>query len=229
MTPDVMIETFENLVDDSLDEMTEYMLANDVKDALEADDEWAILKGLDETATANAGDGYKTFHTLPTDFGLPSQKGVYVGDDIIPWRQVPFEQVQRYKDIAHTYYIDMANNRYALCGTQNPGGTIHFFYQKSSPALVKGGAAWIFPARFHPIIPQLMAEMFPSIDQPDKSRAWDDRWNVHASKRLEIMRRWNARLQLQGHQNDEMPIDISAQPNMIDIDAGSSGGSMIYG
>lgn len=229
MTPDVMISTFENLIDDSLDQTTEYMLANDVKDTLEADDEWAILKALDESQAATAADTYKTFHPLPADFGLPSQRGIYVGSDMIPYRQVPFEQRERYKDVVHLYYIDMANNQYALCGANNPGGTIHFFYQKSSPVLAKGGPAWIFPARFHPIIPQLMAEMFPSIDQPDKSRAWDDRWNSHASKRLEIMRRWNARLLLQGQQNDGMPLDISANPNIIDIDAGTSGGGVIYG
>jgi len=234
LTPEQVIADFETKVGDTLDSTQEYILLNDVKDMIEQDDTWAILQALDESETANTGDTYQTYHTLPTDFSLPAPGGIFVGTDIIPYRQIPFEQVIRWKDTTHRYYIDMANNRYALCGVANPGGTIHFYYQKSSPALAAGtapaqGTPWIFPARFHPILAQLMAEMFPAIDQPDKSRAWDDRWNVFSAKRLETMRRWNAALRLQAHQNDQMPIDISADPNIIDIDADGMGGGSIYG
>lgn len=226
LTPEQIIASFESKVDDSLDIITEYELANDVKDAIEADDEWAVLKTVDESQTASASDTYLTFHPLPGNFGLPAQGGIYVGNDIIPYLQIPLEKRQQYQSTTHRYYLDMANNQYALCGSSNPGGTIHFFYQKSSPALAAGGPGWIFPPRFHPIIPKLMAEMYPAYDQPDKSRAWDDRWNTFSTKNLEIMRRWNARLLLQGHQNNNVPIDISADPNIIDIDSGGMNGTM---
>src|SRR6266404_3797208 len=105
LTPDQMVTAFESLVDDSLDETTEYQLLNDVKDTLESDDAWAILATLDETQTANAGDTYLTFHTLPSDFGSPSPGGIFVGTDIIPYRQIAFKQVQRWKDVTHRYYF----------------------------------------------------------------------------------------------------------------------------
>lgn len=228
LTPDQIVEQFESLADDALDETTEYFLLNEVKDDLECDEEWKILKTLDETQSANPGDTYLTMKTLPADFGLPSQDGIYVGTDVLPYIEVPFEDRIRWQFASHRYYIDEGSGTYAICGSPNPGGTIHFFYQKTSATLAKDGAAWIFPARFHPILPMLMVRKFFAIDQPDKARAWDDRWTTWITEKQSIMRRWNARAMLQANSNSNRPVDISSYPNIINMDA-DSGGSGVYG
>lgn len=228
LAPEDIITQFESLVDDSLDETTEYFLLNDVKDTLEADDEWAILKTSDESQTANVGDNYLTMKPLPIDFGAPSPRGIYVGTDLVPYRQVDFEERLRYQAETHVYYIDFANEEYALCGGVNPSGTIHFYYQKSSPALVRSGTPWIFPARFHPILPMLMSIMYPAIDQPDKSRAWDDRWEKFGTQRTSIMRRWNARIMREAYANSFRATDIDSYPDRISMD-GSGDVMGVYG
>jgi hypothetical protein len=70
----------------------------------------------------------------------------------------------------------------------------------------------------------MMAIMYPAIDQPDKSRAWDDRWNEFGTKRLEIMRRWNARLLQQANANSYLNTDLSSFPNIINMGDGGVGG-----
>ncbi len=229
LTPQQIITQFESLIEDSLDLDTEIFLLNDVKNSIEEDEEWAILKACDMTQVANVGDTYLSFKQLPDDFGLPSQRGIYVGTDLVPYIQVDFEDRIRWQSVSHRWYLDLANNQYALCGSANPGGTIQFFYQKQSPDLVvstdpEDDAPWIFPARFHSILPKLMAVMYPAIDQPDKSRAWDDRWNEFATKQLEIMRRWNARMLRQASANGYMTTDLSSYPNIIDMGDGGVGG-----
>jgi hypothetical protein len=138
LTPSEILVQFESLVDDSLDQDTELFLLNDVKNTIEADDEWALLKTCDETKAASVGDTFMTMKDLPDDFGLPSQRGIYVGTDLVPWLQVAFEDRLRWQSVSHRYYIDMANNQYALCGNVNPGGTIHFLL----PEAVSGSRSW---------------------------------------------------------------------------------------
>lgn len=226
MTPDKMVSMFESLVADSLDQELEYNLLNEVKDTLEEDDVWAILKAVDVLQTANPADTYLTMKTLPADFASPAPRGIFVGTDIIPYSQIPFESRIRWQSATHRYYIDFGGNQYALCGGANPGGTIQFFYQKYSPVLVSEGPNWIFPARFHKVIPYLMAIKYFAVDQGDKGRAYDDRWDIHSKAILETMRRWNYKLRKTAVQNDSMSFDTSSYPDVADMD--SEGGGAIY-
>ncbi len=228
MTKKEMLTMFEALIDDTLDSVLEEQLLNEAKDSLEAEYSWAILKQVDATQSAAVGDTYLSMHTLPTRFAAPSQKGIYVGNDQIPYSQIPFEDRLRFRDITHRYYIDLANNQYALTGVANPGGMIQFFYQQYSGSLDADGDTWLFPTRFHPILPYRMAIKFFAIDQGDKSRAYDDRWDVFATKVLEAMVQWNARMTLQASQNSRLSVDMTARPDIVDIDGSGSGG-VFYG
>lgn len=225
---------FQELVDDdSLTDTTIINLMNAEKDLLEGEMEWAILKAVDVSQSANAGDSYLTMKTLPANFSLPSPRGIFVGSDIVPYKIIPFEQRIKWQSTTHRFYLDLGNGVYALCGSANPGGVIQFFYQKFSPALAFGvppatGTPWIFPARFHKILPYRMAKKFFAIDQGDKSRAYDDRWDIYQNEILEMMRSWNFRLLKDASQNDMMGFDTSGYPNIIDMDGGGGAGG-IYG
>lgn len=222
------LAAFHILVGDTLDTTAEEDLLNEVKDELEADDDWVILKAIDTSQTAAVADDYLTMKTLPADYGEVSQHGIYVGNDQLPYLQVPFEDRMRFKDVTHRFYIDEGNGQYALCGKVSQAGTIQFPYKKSSRALtVSGNETWVFPARFHKILPYLMAIKYFAIDQGDKSRAYDDRWDIHSDKILSTMRRWNARLKVQGSQNRALSVDLASRPDVVDMDGG--GNMVIYG
>lgn len=218
---------FEAIIDDSLDATLEGQLLNQVKNTLEAQYLWVILRTSKESNIAQVGDTYLTMHALPADFAMPNKKGVFVGDDMTPYAQISFEDRIRFQSITHRYYLDYANNNYALCGVANPGGIIHFYYNKFSPDLNADTDTWIFPSRFHAILPYLMAKKFFAVDQGDKSRAYDDRWDIFSVEMMESMVQWNARLQLEGNANAAVAVDITARPDIVDIDAGGPG--IIYG
>lgn len=229
LTADQVIIQFEALIDDSIDQTTELFLLNEVKDTIEAEREWAILTGLDVSKTVPAVA--LTPINLPVDFGMPSPRGIYVKGDLIPYRQVPFEGQIDFQAITYAYFLDYYNAQYTLCGTPTPGSVVQFFYRRTSPTMAlaaNGGQPWIFPARFHPRLVYEMAIKYFAIDQGDKGRAWDDRWQSYATMIAEAMNSWDDQLQTLALQNesDTMVRDLSGYPTIIDMDSGSPGGSM---
>ena len=209
-----IITLYQELVGDTLDGTTEYILLNQAKDAIEDDRNWAYLRGIDSTQSVSSGDTYATLKTLPTDFGSPLDSGIYIGDDTLPYTAIPFEQQIMWKSISHRYYIDMANNSYGIFGTPI-AGPIHFFYQKTTPTLTATNSP-SFPSRFHPILAYKMAQMFFTVDQGEKSRSWDDRWTVFYNDLLGAMIRWDAKIQTAAYQNSSSDIiDFSKHPDIV--------------
>lgn len=234
MTADQIIAQFEILIQDSLDQTTELFLLNQVKNTFESSRLWALLQRLDTSQTASTGDTYQTPHTLPGDFALPSPRGIYAASDLIPYIQVPFESQIDFQAITYVYFIDYFAQKFYLAGTPGQSGPIKFFYRAYSPQLdlvVNGGQPWIFPTRFHPILPYLMAIKYFAVDQGDKSRAWDDRWTTFADEIRQTMIEWDDQLQMLALQNESQNLgrDISGYPNIIDMDTGGGSGSSMFG
>lgn len=229
LTPDAIISQFENLIDDSLDQTTELFLLNQVKDEIELSRAWQWLKALDKSKTRATGDNWQTVIALPADFILPSPRGIYVGTDRQIFRQLPFEAQIDAQDLSYAYWLDPANGNYYISGT-GFSGTINFFYQKSSPTLSLGGAAWIFPAVFHPQLPFKMAKKYFAIDQGSKVNAWDDRWDSFIADQEAVMNAWDDQLQMLALQNEQnMAVDFSANPTIIDGMMNSPGGASMFG
>lgn len=214
MTSEEIIALYRTLVGDSFDGVAEYQLLNQAKDQIEDERNWAYLKKLDSTQTFNTGDTYQTLKTLPSDFGKPMDSGIFVGSDTLPYTSVPFEQQIVWNSLSHRYYLDMANNSFGIFG--NPvAGPIHFFYQKTTPTLT-ALLSPLFPSRFHPILAYKMAQIFFSIDQGEKSRAWDDRWTVFYNQLLASMINWDAQITINGYQNASSDfIDHEKYPNIV--------------
>lgn len=233
LTADQILSQFEELIADSLDQVTELFILNEVKDTLETDRAWAKLKRLNKSNTSNPGDTFQTQHTLPDDFGMPSQRGIYVGTDLIPYKQIPFEAQIDFQAITYAYFVDLYSSTFSLCGSVSKQGTINFFYQATSPALdlvTNGGFPWIFPARFHPILPYLMAIKYFAIDQGDKAKAWDDRWVGWAREIREGMNSWDDSQQMQALQNEyNIFTDPASFPTIVDMDQGPGGGGVMFG
>ena len=225
MTPDQIIAQFESLIQDTVDETTEYFLLNEAKDTIESERAWAILTGKDTSQSESPGDTYETAKTLPSDFFMPSPRGIYVGTDMIPYKQVPYEANIDFQAITYAYYFDYYNKQFFLCGSVSKSGTIKFFYRRRSPTLVKGGSAWIFPSQFHARLVYEMAAKYFALDQGEKARSWDDRWTIYANRIQENMNAWDDQLQTIPLQNEvNMFVDPSSFPNIVDMGSGSIGG-----
>lgn len=233
LTADQIITYFEEAIGDSMDQTLELMLLNEVKDTIETERAWAMLTAKDTSQNANPGDTFQSMKTLPSDFGLPSPRGIYVGTDLVLYRQIPFESQIDFQAITYAYYIDYYNNQYGLCGSATMQGTVQFFYRRTSAqmALVaNGGTPWVFPARFHPLLIYEMCMKYFTIDQSSKAKSWDDRWSLYAARIRESMASWDDSLQTTALQN-EMNIfaDPTSFPTVIDMGNGMGNGGVMFG
>lgn len=199
MTGSECTTKFQNMVDDQLDGDFMYQLLNDAKDDVESDRVWEVLKYLDSSQTATVGDTISTTHALPTRFSLPIK--LIVGQDYDPYTLINFEDQRDLRDTSRAYIIDSANSTYALTGVVGATGTIYFFHTKYSPDIT-ANTSWVFPSRFHSILPLKMAQMYYAADAGEKSRAWDDRWKMYYDQAMSQMAQWDAQLKMRAKRSN---------------------------
>jgi hypothetical protein len=166
------------MVDDQLDSDLELQMLNDAKDEIEGLRPWEILKK--SVSLASGG-------TLPTDFA--SDVSVYDASNI-EYKKVGQSNAYEIANMVNGYYLDLNDNKLYLTG--NNSATVTLYYQASSVDLTTG--SWVFPTRFHNLIPVLMAKGYYAVDAGEKSRAWDDRWEREAEKILSNLFLWDDRL-----------------------------------
>lgn len=167
-----IIEYFNELTQDALDEDTAYRLLNQVDALIRNVRPWEILKKLDETKTRSSGDSYTTAKTLPSDFSKPHKLLVGVGQGAL--KRVPFDEQHIYRNVPGAYFIDFKNGTYYIAnGTWT--GTIYNYYIYKPARLTSDGASStltspVFPSDFWPYYAIKMAEVFMGgIDQDERS------------------------------------------------------------
>lgn len=162
MTGTTIIQVFEDIVDDqSLSDTFKLQLMNSAKDEYESLRPWEHLKVLSTALSTSASDTYTTAKSLPSDFVSPIN--VYIGDDRIPYVEIPFSEKQRYRDLNRRYAIDYANSKLHLMGTHTGGQTVYVNYIKQTPDITASTSP-LFVARFHPVLAYRMAALFFDID-----------------------------------------------------------------
>lgn len=188
MTGAQIITKFREMVDDQLEEDFEYQLLNDAKDEVEAETTWEQLK-KETSYSVSSGYSYTSaLGTLPTRFALPvrmTEDSAYTEYDAVSFDD-------RYAKANHPYgyFIDLAGGNIHLTGENHNAKTMYFYYTDYSADLTSSDT-WVFPARFHSIIPLKMAELYYAADAGEKSRAWDDRWSAQYERKLAQMLEWN--------------------------------------
>lgn len=204
---------FETLVDDStVDSTTAFQLMNIAKNEVEAERPWEMLKAVDTASSTASGDTYATAKSLPTDFGTSLE--LYVGDDTIPYMQIPFDQKEKFKNIDRRWFIDMANSNFHLCGTQTETKTLRLFYIKATDDIAAGTSP-VWPTRFHGIIAYKMAELFYALEAGEKGRSWDDRWSRNYQMLKDQMIYWDANLKIDAAQNATLNQDYSYHDDIV--------------
>lgn len=215
MTWDELKVFFNGLVDDSLDDDLAVDLANLAKDEVEGERDYVVLINVDETQSSSSGDTYNTnAKTIPTGF-LKSKK-LHIGDDRIPYLEIPFHSRERYKNSARRFYLDLANDKYYIAAKNISGTHHHFFVKRSVDITTSSTTLWAFPTRYDKLIGFKMAELFFAVDRGEKSRSWDDRWALQHSILKRGLVRWDFGLQKEAAKNDSYGLNIESIDDAID-------------
>jgi len=207
MTAQEIITKFRVMVDDSLDSDYELELLNDAINEIEGLRDWEILKK--ETSFKNM-TGYTDTRDLPSDFYIDSS----VFDDSDN-KYNKYLINDRYSKINNSdgFFLDLANNKIGLTGTSLNISTIYLNYiSKSSDLGIND--SWSFPSNFHKILAYQMAELYYPSDAGEKSRAWDDRWNIRFEKLLASMETWDSRLKTINYQSIRTPYNEKKLNNL---------------
>lgn len=207
-----ILDQFYALVgDEDVDETLALQLANMIKDQVDEDRPWEFRKVVDTSKSALSSDTWETAKALPATFSSPMDT-IYVGDD--PYHEVSFPELRSLKDIPNRFAIDHANGNYYLTGRVSGTKTISFWFLKTTTDIeLDTSPSW--PTRWHKLIPPMMAEMYPAIENMERGRSWDDKWLQVAARYLSAMRRWDNRLKLQASKYAPN-YDASGDANRVD-------------
>ena len=198
MTGAQIVTKFENMVDDVLDTDFVYQLLNDAKDEIESSQIWLQL--LKETSYVVAS-GYSftsALGALPTRFALDVR--VIEDNSNVEYEKVGFDDRVQKENNPLGYFIDLANGNFYLTGSNHAAATLYLYYTDYS-ADITSATSWVFPSRFHFIIPLKMAELYYAADAGEKGRAWDDRWSAQYERILGRMMSWNDSLKVRNRQS----------------------------
>lgn len=188
-----MITKFESMVDDTIDSTLALQLVNDAKNEIEGMIAWEQLK-RELIFSVNTGYTYATAATaLPTRFALPVRMVEF--SSYLPYDKFDYDDLHARVNAPYGYYIDLANGNLHLTGTGHTAKTMYFFYTTYSADLEEDDT-WVFPSRFHSVIPLKMAQLYYAVDAGEKGRAWDDRWNAEYERKVQEMYSWNDKLKL---------------------------------
>ncbi len=160
---------------------------------------WVVLRTQDATQIASPGDDFTVGKTLASDFRewydeAPIQ---LVSNNVSqPLVEVPFADRFIYKSSGGRFAADYVNNLFYLLTNINQAYTIYQNYIRVAP-LVSANNTWVFPERFHKILPLMIAEMWKNgIDYDVVSNAQASQQSMQAAAMLSEMTRWDSRLQL---------------------------------
>lgn len=110
---------------------------------------WVVLRTMDSSQTANAGDTYTTAKNLPADFKknytrFPITLVDGQGNVIRKLREIPLNERDSYKSDNSKFYIDYATKKFYICGQQTQTAYINFYYIKKSTKVSTGSDIWYF-------------------------------------------------------------------------------------
>ena len=214
MTNEDIFATFETFIDDTLDRTLEVSLAEQARLELETELKLQCSKKLDTSQIANPGDTYLTAKNLPTDILIPCGNRLFVGTQPNPYKGIPIEQREAYKNLAYYWYFDLLNKKFYLCGSVNTPQAITFPYITIGTSIVDDNnpAPMQWPSGFHILVPMKMAQLYYPIDAGDKSRSWAPEWIQFYNTTKQRLIDWDHAWKLAALGN-ETPYGDNDEPN----------------
>ena len=193
MTGADIVTMYQTMVRDTMDSVLEYQLLNVAKDRIEEERDWAFLKKLDASQTASSA-----LNTFPTDYSRTLKMCVNNQE----YLEIPFEEQKVYANSGLRWYSDLAAGGFYLLGSNLSGTINHFYARFTDPIISTTSPVW--PARFHALIAFEMAADYFTVDQGDRARSWDDKYEIKYQQLRNAMISWNAALKRRSDENTNM-------------------------
>lgn len=186
-----LIDLFNSLIDDSLDNDTALVLLNDAKTELEGERTWYCLKKKDSTQNSLTSDSYETQKALPADYS-ETLKIVLEGQPE-PLAGINYEEQENFKNEFGYFFIDIASGKLHLTGTPDQDRQMYHFYKAFTPEIALDSSWSVFPERFHAILAYKMAAKFYNIDFSDISAqaGADKMWLRNAAILQQSLNNWD--------------------------------------
>lgn len=193
MTGDELKTMTETVLDDTVDEILFYQLANVAKNRIEDLRPWMMLRSLDSSQTAIAGNNSTTSRSLPTLWRRTYK--LMVGQDML-FEQVPFDEQHIWRNSANKFCVDVANSVYYLLGSIGSAQTIYHYYIKNTADIAEA-TSLVWPSRFHPIIAyEVAGYIMAGQDADDQFARMAGPNQAAAQALLKSMESWDTDLQL---------------------------------
>lgn len=210
-----IIDMFNEMTDDAMDETQALIYMNMAKNIIESERDWNFNRAFDNSKSIAAGDNYLSTKALPSAFLVPRK--VFIAGDLTPLILISFDERERYKDVYKRYYIDHLNGTFALCGSSgNAGSVINMYYgRKTDDITLSTSPVW--PSMFHPYLAFKMAEMWASGADADDVNYRMSKENLRISR--EILRSfilWDAKIKtMEYNAKNEGNVDLGSYPNVV--------------
>lgn len=195
MTGAELVTKLENMTDDVLDVDFANQLTNDAKDEVEAMVVWEMLKKAAQYVVPQGYSHGTVLGALPSDFAL--DRSLIEVNSVVPYSKVLIDDLAEQQYNPRGYFLDLGGNALHLSGSNHGAKTVQLNYARFSPT-IEEGTSWVFPERFHRVLPLKMAELYYLSDAPDKSRSYNQEWAVQFERALKQMELWNDALKLTG-------------------------------
>lgn len=193
MTGEALKTMVETILDDTVDEVLFYQLANVAKNRAEDSRPWMMLRALDSSQTATAGNNSTTSRALPTAWRRTYK--LMVGPDM-PFDQVPFDEQHIWRNSANKFCVDVANSVYYLLGAIGSAQTIYHYYIKTTDDIAAATSP-VWPERFHPIIAyEVAGYIMMGVDSDDVFARMSPENKLAAELLTSSMQSWDTDLQL---------------------------------
>lgn len=200
MTGQEIKDLFENLIDDTIDSDFAIDLMNLAKEKIETERAWEFLKKKDNTQSVVSGDTYETEKDLPADFFSPI--ALYVENDNVPYSQISFQMQERFKDSGRKWYLDLASNKFYICGSKANTKSIYLFYIYNTDDLTLTTSP-VFSAKFHK---RIAFEMVSLIESGVDGDTLNFRMSEEHKLQMSILKKgmifWDAQIKIRAMENN---------------------------
>lgn len=188
----------ETILDDTVDDVLFYQLANVSKNRIEGLRPWMMLRALDSSKSSTAGNASETAIALPSSWQRTYK--LMVGKEQL-YTQVPFDDQHLYRYSPNLYVVDVANDQYYLLGAIGASDTIYNYYIKKTDDITPTTSP-VWDDRFHSIIAYEVASyVMGGVDADDIFARMSPINASVAASILDGMEKWDADMQLTAQGN----------------------------
>ncbi|QGH73116.1 MAG: hypothetical protein [Podoviridae sp. ctviO18] len=216
------VALFRDLVDDqSVDVDIILSNMNTAQDLLAMERDWSFLEAVDTSLDWLTSDTYLTAHNWPTDCLRPMD--IYVSGFDFPFKEIPLKMRERYSGYSYRLYHDYRQRKLYLTGTTSQNRDITFPYIIMPTEIANDAVAIAnWPGVAHRMLVYFGVGLWlggTDADNITKLMRPEHAAIYGALRKRLVMMDAKIRNKARGFQSLAPSRNISAQPDVVDIDA----------